>query len=147
MYQPGGGPRQPELDFEKIIGNISAGIGRVAQRLGGGGVGIAIALFIGLIIVIWAATGISTTSPGEQAVLRLFGKAQPTPVTQNGLHWWWPGPIGNKDIVRTDLVRRLELGFRSADGVANTPVPVEAQMINGDPISNTHLTLTPTPNV
>ncbi|GIT45390.1 MAG: hypothetical protein Ct9H300mP11_33260 [Chloroflexota bacterium] len=23
MYQPGGGPRQPELDFEKIIGNIS----------------------------------------------------------------------------------------------------------------------------
>jgi len=132
MYQPGGGPRQPELDFEKIIGNISAGIGRVAQRLGGGGVGLAVALFIGLIIVIWAATGIYTTSPGEQAVLRLFGKAQPTPITQNGLHWWWPGPIGNKDIVRTDLVRRLELGFRSADGVANTPVPIEAQMISGD---------------
>ncbi len=132
MYQPGGGPRQPELDFEKIIGNIRDGIGRVAQRLGGGGVGLAIALFIGLIIVIWAATGIYTTSPGEQAVLRLFGEAQETPVTQNGLHWWWPGPIGNKDIVRTDLVRRLELGFRSADGVANTPVPVEAQMISGD---------------
>ena len=102
MYQPGGGPRQPELDFEKIIGNISTGIGRVAQRLGGGGVGLAIVLFIGLIIVIWAATGIYTTSPGEQAVLRLFGKAQPTPITQNGLHWWWPGPIRNKDIVRTD---------------------------------------------
>ena len=132
MYQPGGGPRQPELDFEKIIGNISAGIGRVAQRLGGGGVGVAIALFVGLIIVIWAATGIYTTSPGEQAVLRLFGKAQVTPITQNGLHWWWPGPVGNKDIVRTDLVRRLELGFRGAEGVANTPVPVEAQMISGD---------------
>jgi membrane protease subunit HflK len=132
MYQPGGGPRQPELDFEKIIGNISAGIGRVAQRLGGGGVGVAVVLLIGLIIVIWAATGIYTTSPGEQAVLRLFGNAQKTPVTQNGLHWWWPGPIGNKDIVRTDLVRRLELGFRSADGVGNTPVPVEAQMISGD---------------
>ena len=87
MYQPGGGPRQPELDFEKIIGNISAGIGRVAQRLGGGGVGVAVVLLIGLIIVIWAATGIYTTSPGEQAVLRLFGNAQKTPVTQNGLHW------------------------------------------------------------
>jgi membrane protease subunit HflK len=82
--------------------------------------------------VIWGATGVYTTSPGEQAVLRLFGNAQDTPVTQNGLHWWWPGPIGNKDVVRTDLVRRLELGFRSADGVANTPVPVEAQMISGD---------------
>jgi membrane protease subunit HflK len=30
------------------------------------------------------------------------------------------------------LVRRLELGFRSGDGVADTPVPVEAQMISGD---------------
>lgn len=132
MFQPGGGPRQPELDFEKIIGGIRDGIGRVSQRLGGGGVGLGVALFVGLIIVIWAATGIYTTSPGEQAVLRLFGDAQATPVTQNGLHWWWPGPIGNKDVVRTDLVRRLELGFRSADGVANTPVPVEAQMISGD---------------
>ena len=132
MFQPGGGPRQPELDFEKIMGGIRDGIGRVSQRLGGGGVGLAVALFVGLIIVIWAATGIYTTSPGEQAVLRLFGDAQDTPVTQNGLHWWWPGPIGNKDVVRTDLVRRLELGFRSADGVANTPVPVEAQMISGD---------------
>ena len=132
MFQPGGGPRQPELDFEKIMGGIRDGIGRVSQRLGGGGVGLAVALFVGLIIVIWAATGIYTTSPGEQAVLRLFGNAQETPVTQNGLHWWWPGPIGNKDVVRTDLVRRLELGFRSADGVANTPVPVEAQMISGD---------------
>ena len=132
MFQPGGGPRQPELDFEKIMGGIRDGIGRVSQRLGGGGVGLGVALFVGLVIVIWAATGIYTTSPGEPAGLRLFGNAQETPVTQNGLHWWWPGPIGNKDVVRTDLVRRLELGFRSADGVANTPVPVEAQMISGD---------------
>ena len=132
MYQPGGGPRQPELDFEKIMGGARDTIGRISQRLGGGGVGLAVALVVGLIIVIWAATGVYTTSPGEQAVLRLFGNAEETPVTQNGLHWWWPGPIGNKDVVRTDLVRRLELGFRSADGVANTPVPVEAQMISGD---------------
>ena len=132
MYQPGGGPRQPELDFEKIMGDVRNGIGRVAQRLGGGGVGLAVTLLVSLIIVIWAATGIYTTSPGEQAVLRMFGKAQATPVIENGLHWWWPGPIGNKDIIRTDLVRRLELGFRGGDGVADTPVPVEAQMISGD---------------
>jgi membrane protease subunit HflK len=132
MYQPGGGPRQPELNLEKILGSISDVVGRVSQRLGGGGVGLAVALLVGLIVVIWAASGVYTTSPGEQAVLRLFGKAQSTPITQNGLHWWWPGPLGNKDIVRTDLVRRLELGFRSSDGVANTPVPIEAQMISGD---------------
>ncbi len=132
MYQPGGGPRQPELNLEEILSKIRDGIGRVSQRLGGGGVGLAVVLVVGLIVVIWAATGIYTTSPGEQAVLRLFGKAQETPVIQNGLHWWWPGPIGRKDVVRTDLVRRLELGFRSGDGVADTPVPIEAQMISGD---------------
>ena len=132
MYQPGGGPRQPELDFEQILAKIRDGIGRISQRLGGGGVGLAAALIVGLIVVIWVATGLYQTSPGEQAVLRLFGNAQDTPVIQNGLHWWWPGPIGKKDVVRTDLVRRLELGFRSGEGVADTPVPVEAQMISGD---------------
>ena len=132
MYQPGGGPRQPELDFDQIMGRIRGVVGRVTQRLGGGGIGLAVVLIIGLIVVIWAATGVYTPSPGEQAVLRLFGKAQDSPVIQNGLHWWWPGPVGNKDVVRTDLVRRLELGFRSGEGVADTPVPVEAQMISGD---------------
>ena len=132
MYQPGGGPRQPELNFEEILSKIRDNIGRISQRFGGGGIGLAVVLVVGLIVVIWAATGIYTTSPGEQAVLRLFGNAQDTPVVQNGLHWWWPGPIGKKDVVRTDLLRRLELGFRSADGVADTPVPIEAQMISGD---------------
>ena len=98
MYQPGGGPRQPELDFEKIIGGIRDGIGQVAQRLGGGGVGLAAALLVGLIIVIWAATGIYTTSPGEQAVLRMFGKAQATPVTQNGLHCGGPDLSATKTL-------------------------------------------------
>ena len=132
MYQPGGGPRQPELDFDQIMGNIRDGIGRISQRLGGGGVGLAAVLIVGLIIVIWLATGIYTISPGEQAALRLFGNAQDLPEDQDGLHWFWPGPIGKRDVVRTDLVRRLELGFRSGEGVADTPVPVEAQMISGD---------------
>lgn len=132
MYQPGGGPRQPEMDMEKIIGTVRDGIGRVAQRLGGGGVGLAIVLVIGLIAVIWAATGVYTVSPGEQAALRRFGAVQGNPVTQTGLHWWWPGPIGKRDIVLTSETRRLELGFRSGENVADTPAPMEAEMISGD---------------
>ena len=89
-------------------------------------------MIIGLIVVIWAATGIYTISPGEQGALRLFGEAQDTPVIDTGLHWWWPSPVGKKDVVRTDQVRRLELGFRSGEGVADTPVPIGAQMISGD---------------
>ena len=133
MYQPGGGgPRQPELDFDQILGNIRNVLGRFSQRLGGGGVGFVVALIVGAIIVIWLATGIYTVSPGEQAALRLFGKAQAAPESNTGLHWFWPSPIGKRDVVRTAQVRRMELGFRREAGVADSPEPVEAQMISGD---------------
>ena len=133
MYQPGGQPpRQPEMNFDQMMGGARDTVGRIAQRLGGGGVGLAVVLIIALIVIIWAATGIYTISPGEQAALRLFGAAQAAPVTDTGLHWWWPSPVGNRDVLRTDLTRVMELGFRSGEGVADTPVPVEAQMISGD---------------
>ena len=133
MYQPGGQPpRQPEMNFDQILGGLSGGFRRISARLGGGGVGLAIVLIVALIVIIWAATGIYTISPGEQAALRLFGAAQSTTVTEEGLHWWWPSPVGRRDVVQTELVRRLELGFRSGEGGVITPVPVEAQMISGD---------------
>ena len=133
MYQPGGQPpRQPELNFDQILGGVGGGFRRIFGRLGGGGIGLAIVLIVALIVIIWAATGIYTISPGEQAALRFFGAAQASTVTDEGLHWWWPSPVGRRDVVQTELVRRLELGFRSGEGGAITPVPVEAQMISGD---------------
>jgi membrane protease subunit HflK len=91
-----------------------------------------VAGIIGLIVAIWLATGIYQVGPGEQAALRLFGKVQGNPTTDTGLHWWWPGPVGKKDKVLTSETRRMELGFRSAQGVADSPVGVEALMISGD---------------
>lgn len=133
MYQPGGQPpRQPELNFDQLLNGLRTTLGRISNRLGGGGVGLAVVLIGALIIIIWAATGIYTISPGEQAALRLFGAAQTSTVTETGLHWWWPSPVGNRDVVQTEVVRRLELGFRSAEGGVITPIPVEAQMISGD---------------
>ena len=133
MYQPGGQPpRQPEMNFDQLLAGISGMLGRISNRLGGGGVGLAIVLIGGLIIIIWAATGIYTIRPGDQAALRLFGAAQPVTVTETGLHWWWPSPVGRRDVVQTVETRRMELGFRSGEGGAITPVAVEAQMISGD---------------
>ncbi len=133
MYQPGGQPpRQPEMNFDQALAGFRATLSRISNRLGGGGVGLAIVLIAGLIVIIWAATGIYTISPGEQAALRLFGAAQANTVTDTGLHWWWPSPVGQRDVVQTEQIRRLELGFRSGEGGSITPVPVEAQMISGD---------------
>ena len=77
--------------------------------------------FIGL----WGSSGIFTVQPGEQAALRLFGKFNS--IAGPGLHWFYPSPIGQKDIVATDTIRRLELGFRG-----DKAVPDEALMITGD---------------
>ena len=133
MYQPGGQPpRQPEMNFDQLLGGLRTALGRISGRLGGGGVGLAVILIAGLIVIIWAATGIYTISPGEQAALRLFGAAQADTVTQTGLHWWWPSPVGKRDVVQTELVRRLELGFRGGEGGTVTPFALEAQMISGD---------------
>ena len=120
------------MDFEKIMAGIQDSIGRISQRFGGGGIGLAIVLVLGLIIVIWAASGIYTINPGEQAALRRFGSVQGNPQIETGLHWWWPAPVGNKDVVLTSETRRLELGFRSGDNVPDTPAPLEAEMISGD---------------
>lgn len=131
MYPPSGN-RQPEMDFEQILARLREGWNRLNRRLGGGGVGLAILGLVGIILVIWLATGIYTISPGENAALRLFGAVQGPPVTEQGLHWWWPAPIGKKDVLLVTGTRRMELGFRSNQGDEVTPVPTEALMITGD---------------
>ena len=131
MYPPSG-PRQPEMDFDQIMARFRDGWSQLNRRLGGGGVGLAVLGLIGIILVIWLATGIYTISPGENAALRLFGAVQPAPVTAEGLHWWWPAPIGKTNVVLVTETRRMELGFRGNASGAPTPFPTEALMIPGD---------------
>ncbi len=95
-------------------------------RFGGGG---AFALFVfGLFfasLVAWLATGFYTVQPGERGSLRLVGRFVNT--SEAGLHWFWPSPVGTRDIVAVDEVRSLEVGVRG-----NAPVLDESLMITGD---------------
>ena len=96
---------------------------------GGGGGGIFAYLVFGifaLALIIWLATGFYTVQPGEQAALRKFGNFDS--LQGSGLHWFWPAPIGTRNIVSVEEVRRLELGVR--DGI---PILSESLMITGDP--------------
>ena len=131
MYPPGG-PRQPEMDFDQLLSRLRGGWGSIGGRFGGGGIGLLIVAAIGIIAVVWLGTGIYTISPGENAALRLFGAVQGAPVTEEGLHWWWPTPIGKKDVVRVTEIRAMELGFRSNETGTASPFPTEALMISGD---------------
>ena len=121
---------EPEVNLEQILEKIrSFNPFRRGGDDGGGGGGNGIAYFVlGLFavgIVFWLGTGIYTVQPGEEAVVRLVGRYYDT--TEPGLHWFWPTPIGKRDVVRVDEVRRLEIGVRGS-----APIPDEAQMITGD---------------
>jgi len=140
MYQGGGrGGGRPELDFDQLMGRARTGLGGLARRLGGGGVGLLVIGAIAVIVVIWAVAGFYTISPGENAVLRFFGDAQDIPEAREGLHWWWRGPVGQRNVVKVTETRRMQLGFR---GTGAGPVAVgrgeavtvgdEALMISGD---------------
>ncbi len=131
MYPPGG-QRQPEMDFEQVSARFREGMGRFSGRFGGGGLALFILGIIVLAGIVWAGTGVYTIGPGENAALRLFGAVQGNPVTQEGLNWWWPTPIGNRDVVLVTETRRMELGFRSNVNGAGNPFPTEALMISGD---------------
>ena len=135
MFTPGGGqqpPRQPEFDLEQLLGRLRGMFGGSGGRFGGGNLGILVLAVIALLIIIWAATGVYTISPGENAALRLFGAVQGSPVAEEGLHWWWPSPAGRKDVLLVTETRRMELGFRSNEAAVNTPFLDEALMISGD---------------
>ena len=130
MYRP---PQQEEtqLSFDEIIERLRASLPKLPGIGGGGLIGIIFLVMI-VIAIVWAGTGFYTVGPDEQAVLRFFGKKSGT--ASGGLHWYYPSPIGKRDVVAVTTTRRLELGFRSgADGftVAQS-VTNESLMITKD---------------
>ena len=114
--------KEPEFNFSgfnKILNNIRKYIPLPKNN------SFFFIIVILVMIGLWGGSGIFTVQPGEQAALRLFGKFNS--ISGPGLHWFFPSPIGQKDIVATATIRRLELGFRG-----DKIVPDEALMITGD---------------
>lgn len=81
-----------------------------------------------LVVLLWLATGLYTVGPGEQGVIRRFGKQ--AAVTGPGLRFHWPAPIERVDVVNVETVRRVEVGFRSAPRPLR--VAEESLMLTGD---------------
>lgn len=139
MYRPpedgggdnGGNAGREQVSLEDLIGRFKDGLPPL-KFLGGGGFSLIVLIGMVVAAVVWLASGVFTVDPDEQAALRLFGKFDST--AGSGLNWWWPSPVGQRDIVQVTQTRTLELGFRSgSEGVtAVTQVPGEAQMITGD---------------
>ncbi len=131
-----GGPSEPPRrrsggadsgDFEDYVRDVlRSGRWQGLLRRGTG-------LWIVLVVIIiggWLATGFYQVGPGEQGVVRQFGKLSDQ--TDPGLRYHLPWPIQRVDVVNMLRVRRLELGFRSVAGDRAQRVPEEALMLTGD---------------
>lgn len=80
-----------------------------------------------LLLLLWFATGIYTVDPGEQGVVRQFGRV--VRQTGPGLRYRLPWPIQSHDVVDIASVRRIEIGYRAG---RSGSVPAEALMLTGD---------------
>ena len=89
-------------------------------------------LIIGLIAVfIWLLTGLYRVYPNEAGIEQVFGRM--TNLTNEGLHWNWPSPIGAVTKPKTTNIRQTPVGFASTGRAGQSrSLENESLMLTGD---------------
>ncbi|QDQ28203.1 FtsH protease activity modulator HflK [Chitinimonas arctica] len=82
---------------------------------------------LGVVAVLWAASGFYVVDAREEAVVLRFGRYVQT--TDPGLHWHMPWPIEQREIVKMSEVRSVEVGFQ---GSTKNRLPDESLMLTQD---------------
>lgn len=90
-------------------------------------------LAVPILLALWFSSGIYIIRPGEQGVVRRFGKV--VRVTDPGPHYRLPSPIERVDKPKIQQVRRIEIGFETIS--SGQPAryrfhPEESLMLTGD---------------
>ena len=135
----GGREGPPEIDevlrdaknrIDSLFGGRRGGGSGGGRRSGGDGPSKA-SIFL-LVLVgfgIWGFSGFYTVDQGEQAIEMRFGAF--SEIKDAGLRWHWPSPIEKVEVVNTQNVNTVEVGYRDA-GRSVTSVPREALMLTQD---------------
>ena len=114
MVRPGNG-RRPDSVADILSRSLSP-FRSLGARLG--------TILIAIAVVVVVTSGVYVVGPGEQGVLRTFGKH--TGLAGPGPHFRIPF-VQKVDVVNVENIRRLEVGFRGDKQVAS-----EALMLTGD---------------
>jgi HflK protein len=67
-------------------------------------------IIVGTIVLGWLSTCFTSVPAGSRAVRMFFGRYQPVPLSP-GLHLTWPWPIEQLEIVETETIRQISLGY------------------------------------
>ncbi len=114
-------PWEPE-QFNQYMSNVSRWFSGSSKFL--------YLLIIGIVLLVWLATGIYIVQPGQEGVVLTFGKF--ANVTGSGLNYRLPWPIQSVTIVNVESIRRAEIGFRTTDRDRKREVLSEALMLTKD---------------
>jgi modulator of FtsH protease HflK len=126
----GGGGNKPP-DFEDML---RRGQDRMRRLLPGGfGSGRSLFLIVLAGVALWLATGFYRVGPEEEGVALIFGRVWK--LTQPGLNYNLPAPIGEVLTPKVTRINQVEIGFRStleAQGNPSQDVEEESLMLTGD---------------
>ncbi|MDR4514224.1 FtsH protease activity modulator HflK [Nitrosomonas sp.] len=110
-------------DLDEVLRNVNKKINNIfgsKEGKGGGGSGGreprqhsrgSIILILGLLLVVWVASGFYIVNEGHRGVVLRFGAYVNT--TPAGLRWHLPYPIEKVEIVNVSQVRTVEIGYRN----------------------------------
>ncbi|TFH12854.1 MAG: FtsH protease activity modulator HflK [Nitrosomonadales bacterium] len=89
--------------------------------------GLSIGVLLGLIILLWIASGFYIVNEGNRGLVLRFG--QYTETTQAGLRWHLPYPAETVETVNVSQVRTVEIGYRKS---VSSKVLQESLMLTDD---------------
>lgn len=90
-------------------GGSGGGGGFSPEGLPGGGN--LVGVLIGVLVLVWVASGFYIVDTGQRGVVLRFGQYVET--TEPGPRWHLPWPVESREIVNVDQVRTVEVGYRS----------------------------------
>ncbi|MGH8695058.1 MAG: FtsH protease activity modulator HflK, partial [Burkholderiales bacterium] len=117
----GGGGNQGPPDLDELWRNFNQRLATIFGRRGGGGAGVeppsfrqlggGFGLLVGLVLVVWLASGFYIVDASSRGVVLTFGRYSQT--TEPGLRWRLPYPIQSQEVVNISQVRTIEVGYRN----------------------------------
>ena len=97
-----------------LFGNKGSGGGNDSGGLTPDGVpggGNLIGLLVGVLALVWIASGFYIVDTGQRGVVLRFGQYVET--TEPGPRWHLPWPVESREVVNVDQVRTVEIGYRN----------------------------------
>jgi len=130
----GGGGGKPPPDLEEMLRRSQDRLKSIFP--GGGSAGKLLPLIIIVVVGLWFATGFYRVQPDEQGVELVFGDWSGNTTTE-GLHWNWPGPIGDVFTPKVTRSNRVQVGYRAGSegsrrGASERDVTEESVMLTSD---------------